>query len=302
MKADSDIIKMQFYADKILKGYELNCKEIKYIIKKVQEDVLIKEPNVLNLSSPVYIVGGIGGNFKDLLSIFDIGGPLPHSTYLFLGNYSENNGFSINTVLLLFIYKYIYRENIYLIRGTNQNILKTKQVNEEERKKIPITSKNIELTLEKQFMYFFDQKDTQEIWELCAKAFDFLPIAAIISQLYFCVDSNFLLPGNNSLSIDYLSKINRTLPRQDKILISQVSKKFLSENKFAYLITGLNLANCNSLIKPPLYQIYSSPHTCSSDCYIIEINENKIISKIKKKPLKSKLDEIYTLPNEIFIY
>lgn len=66
--------------DKQLLGEAL----LREICEKTKE-VLMRESNVVHVSSPVTVVGDIHGQFHDLIEIFRIGGPAPSTNYLFLG-------------------------------------------------------------------------------------------------------------------------------------------------------------------------------------------------------------------------
>jgi serine/threonine-protein phosphatase PPG1 len=66
--------------DKQLLGEAL----LREICEKTKE-VLMRESNVVHVSSPVTVVGDIHGQFHDLIEIFRIGGPAPNTNYLFLG-------------------------------------------------------------------------------------------------------------------------------------------------------------------------------------------------------------------------
>lgn len=99
-------------------------------------------PNVLRLSSPLFIVGDIHAQFYDLLEIFKIGGPLPYTNYLFLGNYAARGTYyffflncdlfklfltfftvtitgshGVLVISLLLCYQLKYKNRIYLLRG-----------------------------------------------------------------------------------------------------------------------------------------------------------------------------------------
>lgn len=75
---------------------------LKEICEKTKE-VLMRESNVVHVASPVTVVGDIHGQFHDLIEIFRIGGPAPHTNYLFLGEWksrgmwTENLGYSSET-------------------------------------------------------------------------------------------------------------------------------------------------------------------------------------------------------------
>jgi serine/threonine-protein phosphatase PPG1 len=60
---------------------------LREICEKTKE-VLMRESNVVHVSSPVTVVGDIHGQFHDLIEIFRIGGSAPSTNYLFLGKWS----------------------------------------------------------------------------------------------------------------------------------------------------------------------------------------------------------------------
>jgi hypothetical protein len=53
------------------------------------KEILIKESNVVEVSSPVTICGDVHGQFYDLLELFRIGGEAPNTNFLFLGDYVD---------------------------------------------------------------------------------------------------------------------------------------------------------------------------------------------------------------------
>ena len=74
------------------------------IISKAQE-IFKKEPNLLDISDPITIVGETHGQFYDLLHIFSISGSPLTRRYIFLGDYIDRGAFSIETIALLLCYK-----------------------------------------------------------------------------------------------------------------------------------------------------------------------------------------------------
>ena len=85
------------------------------------KDIMFREPNILQLETPVITVGDIHGQFFDLMNIFSEGGP-PGSdnVYLFLGDYVDRGCFSCEVMLTLFKLKVRYPDRIWLLRGNHE--------------------------------------------------------------------------------------------------------------------------------------------------------------------------------------
>ena len=123
---------------------------------------MINQPVCIELDAPVNICGDIHGQFSDLLEIFKIGGTLPDTSYLFLGDYVDRGFKSIETISLLFCYKIKYSNRLFLTRG-NHECRKVTQVYgfyEECLKKYGNTL----------------------IWKTFTDVFDYLPICAMIDN------------------------------------------------------------------------------------------------------------------------
>jgi hypothetical protein len=99
-KAPSAIVSQSKYAFDIEKYLELSSKGelldeacIKVICSKVRE-VLIQEDNVKSVRSPVTVVGDVHGQFHDLIELFRVGGDIPNTNYLFLGDYVDRGRYT----------------------------------------------------------------------------------------------------------------------------------------------------------------------------------------------------------------
>jgi hypothetical protein len=84
--------------------------EVKALCAKARE-ILIEESNVQRVDPPVTVCGDIHGQFYDLKELFKVGGDVPDTNYLFLGDFVDRGFYSVETFLLLLALKvldYIY--------------------------------------------------------------------------------------------------------------------------------------------------------------------------------------------------
>src|SRR5436190_24167368 len=116
-----------------LKRRELLREEILEAICELVKEVLMRESNVVHVAAPITVVGDIhgypppkrifltGSQFYDLLEIFRIGGSVPETNYLFLGDYVDRGYFSIETISLLTCLKLRYPDRVHLVRGNHES-------------------------------------------------------------------------------------------------------------------------------------------------------------------------------------
>ncbi|KAL7065425.1 hypothetical protein AAHC03_05814 [Spirometra sp. Aus1] len=163
--------------------------EVKALCAKARE-ILIEESNVQCVDSPVTVCGDIHGQFFDLLKLFEVGGDVPDTNYLFLGDFVDRGYYSIETFLLLLALKVRYPDRITLIRG-----------NHESRQITTVYG-------------FYDEclrkYGSPLVWRQCTEIFDYLCLSAIIEDKIFCVH------GGLSPHIETLDQI-RTIDRKQEV-------------------------------------------------------------------------------------
>jgi serine/threonine-protein phosphatase PP1 catalytic subunit len=146
--------------------------------------ILLNQPMLLELETPIKICGDIHGQFPDLLKIFKNYGYPPFTNYLFLGDYVDRGKNSIETMLLLLSYKIKYPENFFILRGNHESI-------------------NIN-----KIYGFFDEckrRYNLKIYKTFNDCFNCLPICAIISDKIFCCH------GGISPHLHNLEQINKII-------------------------------------------------------------------------------------------
>jgi serine/threonine-protein phosphatase 2B catalytic subunit len=82
--------------------------------------VFRREPNLLELSDGVTVVGDIHGQFYDLLHLLEMGGSPESEKYLFLGDYVDRGSFSIEVLILIFCMKLCFPNTVHCIRGNHE--------------------------------------------------------------------------------------------------------------------------------------------------------------------------------------
>ncbi|KAG2379543.1 hypothetical protein C9374_006660 [Naegleria lovaniensis] len=163
--------------ERLEKGIPLRELEIKQLCIRAQ-DVLMNESNIVKVTSPVTVVGDIHGQFWDVIEMFKIGGPLPNTNYLFLGDYVDRGKHSVLTMSLLLCYKLKWPQRITLLRGNHE-------------------TRGISRTygFYKECIEYYGSPNT---WKYFTDLFDYLTVAALIDEKIFCVHGG-LSPAITSL-------------------------------------------------------------------------------------------------------
>src|SRR3989338_7538166 len=87
------------------------CEQVKSIIGG--------ESNVVQVRSPVTVVGDVQGQLYDLLEVFKVGGMPPDTNYVFIGNYGNRTEQSVQTIVVLLCLKLRYPQRMTLLRGSH---------------------------------------------------------------------------------------------------------------------------------------------------------------------------------------
>ena len=107
------------WLDTVKNGTILPERELRILCEKAKE-ILIEESNVQVVHTPVTICGDLHGQFHDLLELFNKGGDLPDTRYVFLGDYVDRGFNSVETFQLLLCLKLKYPKFITLLRGNHE--------------------------------------------------------------------------------------------------------------------------------------------------------------------------------------
>jgi len=170
------------WLERLYKCEALTEDEVQLLSTKARE-VLQREETVQPVSSPVTIVGDIHGQWNDLIEMFAIGGYLPGTNYVFLGDYVDRGFYSIETVTLIMCLKVRYPDRIHIIRGNHE-------------------SRGIT-----QVYGFYDQclkhYGSPAVWRFFTDLFDFIPLSIVIDNKIFCVH------GGLSPSLDTLDHVRQ---------------------------------------------------------------------------------------------
>lgn len=258
---------MDEYLEKAAKGELLEENQIKMICLAAR-NLFIEEANVVDILAPVIIVGDIHGQFYDLLELFKIGGPVPDMRYLFLGDYVDRGPCCVETITYLALLKVKYPQRINLLRGNHE----TRSIT--------------------QVYGFFSECQKKfgnpYVWQYFTDMFDYLPVAAVIQNTYFCVHGG-LSPSISQ--IDEVKKIERVqeIPHEGGfadlmwsdpdennngfttssrgagyMFGKDIVHKFLHTNNYSHIIRAHQLCNegFQILFNETFSTVWSAPNYC----------------------------------------
>lgn len=179
------------------KAFCLNLDEIKSVCRAASE-LFLSQPVMLELATPVKVVGDTHGQFKDLMRIFRMSGMPPNTNYLFLGDYVDRGKQSLETIMLLLCLKLRFPNNVFLLRGNHECANVTKVYG------------------------FYDEckrRSSLKAWRMIVDVFNTLPIAATIGSKIFCVHGGL---SPNLASLQDIEQISRPTDVPDSGLMSDM--------------------------------------------------------------------------------
>lgn len=154
------------WLETIKQGEILPERDLRRLCEKAKE-LLMEESNVQPVQAPVTICGDIHGQFHDLLELFKIGGEIPRTRYVFMGDYVDRGFNSVETIQLLLCFKVKYPGHITMLRGNHE-------------------TKNISSVYG-----FYDEcvrkYGNANPWKYCNEVFEYLPVGAVVEGRIFCI-------------------------------------------------------------------------------------------------------------------
>lgn len=176
---------MDALLEKLNRSELLTESEVFLVCNSITE-ILINEPNIIFLKSPITIVGDIHGQFYDLKNIFEKFGSPKDKKYCFLGDLVDRGYNSVEVILFLFIYKILYPSNIFLIRGNHESEKVTKNYGFFKEVKKKYNSLTIYRAIIDVFKYFL--------------------VSAIVDGRYYLVHGGI---SSQHISVDFFQNIKR---------------------------------------------------------------------------------------------
>ncbi|RAH77359.1 serine/threonine protein phosphatase Ppt1 [Aspergillus japonicus CBS 114.51] len=176
-------------------GKKIHRKYVFQIIKAVK-DIVYAEPTMVEVGveegTRLTVCGDTHGQYFDLLEIFRLNGyPSETNAYLFNGDFVDRGSWSTEIALLLYAYKWLRPNRIFLNRGNHE----TDDMNK---------------------VYGFEgeckAKYNETTFKVFSESFSALPLATLIGNKYLVLHGGLFSDDNTTL--DDIRKLNRHNQRQ----------------------------------------------------------------------------------------
>lgn len=278
---------------------QLTEDEITELIESAN-DIIMDQPVLIEINSPVNICGDIHGQYSDLLRLFEAGGFPPNKNYLFLGDYVDRGRQNIETICLLLAYKVKYPENFFLLRGNHESD-----------------------TINRIYGFYDECKRrfSVKLWKKFTDIFNNFPLVALLEDRILCMHGG-LSPVLGSL--DDIKKIQRPTDIPDSGLIcdlvwsdpdpkisgwgsnergvsftfgNDVLKNFCNKNNIELIVRGHQVVEDGYEFfgNRGLVTVFSAPNYCDefdNNASILSINENITCRFIILYPAEKRAHEL----------
>ncbi|KAL3474527.1 hypothetical protein BJX99DRAFT_248173 [Aspergillus californicus] len=187
-------------------GKKIHRKYAFQIVKAVR-DIVYAEPTMVEIGvkegNKLTVCGDTHGQYFDLLEIFRLNGlPTDKHAYLFNGDFVDRGSWSTEIALLLYAYKWLRPNGIYLNRGNHE----TDDMNK---------------------VYGFEgeckAKYSETLFKVFSESFSALPLATLIGSKYLVLHGGLFSDDKTSLNdIRKLNRHNQKQPGQQGLMMEML--------------------------------------------------------------------------------